>query len=119
MKSLELRHIKAIAAAIDAQAQGDLYNVSDLSRILEAASFEGFDVSANLAKLNAALPQGMKPVELISLERQQEIYDTLDQNIPGGNQRAWFENQRQQVQTALALIERAHVISGGNIPFQS
>ena len=111
MKSLELRHIKAIAAAIDAQAQGELYNVNDLARILEAASFEGFDVRANLAKLNAALPQGMKPVELISLERQQEIYDELDRNIPGGNQRRWFEHQRQRVQDALATVEQGRAVA--------
>jgi hypothetical protein len=104
-------HIRAIAGAIGAQAQGDLFNVNDLSRILEAASFDGFNVTANLAKLNAALPNGMRPIELISLERQQEIYDDLDRVFPGGNQRAWFENERRLVRAALAKVENPHTVT--------
>jgi hypothetical protein len=106
---LTLDHIRAIAGAIGAQWKGDTLCLADWGHVLEHAAFEGFDVSTNLRNINAKRPPGIKPIALTPLEKQQTVYDTLDQNIPGGNHRAWFENQRRLVQDALANVEQAHI----------
>jgi hypothetical protein len=108
---LTIVQMRAIAGAIGAQWQGDNLCVNDWAKVFESASFEGFDVSANIAKINAVLPEGMEPIRLIPLADQQAICDELDRNIPGGNHRAWFENERRLVRAALAKVEQPYTLT--------
>lgn len=96
--------LNAIAAAIGAQWQGVTLCVADWAHVLEAASFEGFDVSGNLQRINAKLPQDIPPIELVPLADQEALCDDLDRCLPEGGHRAWFDNQRRLVQQALAEI---------------
>jgi hypothetical protein len=103
--------LKTIATAIDARWRGEKLCVADWVSVLQSAAFEGFDVARNLAEINALLPEDMKPIELIPLAEQQRIYDEIDRYIPGGNRRAWFENQRRLVQAALAKVEQPYTVT--------
>jgi hypothetical protein len=96
--------LRAIATATGAQWEGGCLCAADWLTVFEAASFEGFDVADCLSKINTQLPYA-EPVELIPLEEQQAICDEIDRHIPGGNHRAWFENQRKLVQAALTKVE--------------
>jgi hypothetical protein len=111
MKKFTRKHLNAIVKAIGAQPQGESLCLADWGSVLEHAAFEGFDVSANVARINAKLPQGMKPIALTPLEKQQAVYDIIDQHIPGGNHRRWFENQRRLVKAALAKVEQGHTVA--------
>jgi hypothetical protein len=103
--------LNAIAAAVGAQWQGDTLCVADWGHVLESASFEGFDVSGNVQRINAQLPPGMGPIRLVSLANQQAMCDEIDRHIPGGGHRAWFENQRRLVRAALAKVEQPHTVT--------
>jgi hypothetical protein len=97
--------LNAIATAVGANWQGDTLCVADWGHVLESASFEGFDVSGNVQRINAQLPQDMTPIRLIPLVEQQAICDEIDRHLPGGGHRAWFENERRLVQAALAKVK--------------
>jgi len=111
MKKFTRKHLNAIVKAIGAQPQGESLCLADWGSVLEHAAFEGFDVSANVARINAQLPPGIKPIALTPLEKQQAVYDIIDQNIPGGGHRRWFEHQRQLVQNALATVEQGRAVA--------
>jgi hypothetical protein len=98
-------HVDAIASALGVKWRGDTLCLADWGRVLESAYFEGLDIDEAMANINADLPSDAERLKLIPLVDQQEICDQIDQYIPGGNHRAWFENERRLVQVALSKVK--------------